>query len=234
MNYSNFAVKVDTVLASDTWRRMEQALAKFPRYESQTVFSILRQDPNATRVASKTVWASLGRRPVEGAPAIRIRGGAVYEHRFTEGAPIPEVLPEPVLADGLPEVDRALVRLMERHGYSVHFEPLTDGNNGFVDYTARYVGISEDLSGAMLTRTLLHEATHAFHHRDAIYGRGAKEVEAEATAALTCAALGIDTSAYSPSYVARWSAAQGVIHRHFSIREHCKDFTRQHLRRLGA
>lgn len=85
------------------------------------------------------------------------------------------------------------------------------GANG--TYRARngQIEILQGLDSAHKAKTLVHEWAHGLLHSDAIgraQPREVKELEAESTAFVVCDALGLDTSAYSFSYLASWQGQE--------------------------
>lgn len=81
--------------------------------------------------------------------------------------------------------------------------------NGTTNFTTRQVTIRPDLSPAQAVKTLTHVPLgHVLLHDDTernLVDRARVEVEAESTAYLVCATLGIATDDYSFPYLARWS-----------------------------
>ena len=80
--------------------------------------------------------------------------------------------------------------------------------NGTTNFTTRQVTVRPDLSPVQGVKTFTHELGDVLLHDDAertVVDRARVEVEAESTAYLVCATLGIDTDNYSFPYLARWS-----------------------------
>ena len=79
-------------------------------------------------------------------------------------------------------------------------------------YGLRQVLVRDDLSPAQRVKTSLHELGHirCGHLGDdqdgVIRHRGRCETEAESVAHVVCAALGLDTAAYSDAYVLDWAS----------------------------
>lgn len=96
-------------------------------------------------------------------------------------------------------------------GWTVDREPIPGTANGYAtaDGTRRVV-VDSSLDPAQVAKTLLHEAAHVVlgHTNDNEHyheHRGVSEVEAESVAYVLAGVLGLDTSAYSVGYVARWA-----------------------------
>jgi hypothetical protein len=99
-----------------------------------------------------------------------------------------------------------LLKVAAGVGYSVEFSEFADQRNGDCTYSERRIRILQTLAPAMACKTLSHELAHALLHSDAFLGpREQAELEAESTAYLVTADLGIDSSAYSFAYVASWA-----------------------------
>lgn len=93
------------------------------------------------------------------------------------------------------------------------------GANGLTDFLTREVSIRTDMDDAAQVKTLSHELGHALLHSpradamstepaaDATLHRGIAEVEAESIALMVGAAHGLDTSAYTVSYVSTWASS---------------------------
>lgn len=98
------------------------------------------------------------------------------------------------------------VELIEEQAYEFSLRSL-HGPNGLTRPTERQVVVEEKLEGAQSTKTTVHELAHVLMHssESEIACRGRIEVEAESVAYVVCAAAGLDTSAYSVAYVARWA-----------------------------
>lgn len=99
-----------------------------------------------------------------------------------------------------------------KHGWTVDRRPLNGRAHGYTAPASRTVAIDTDLSHAQAAKTVLHEAAHVILHSDHarkeyVEHRGEKETEAESVAYVVAGLLGLDTSAYSIGYVARWSDA---------------------------
>ena len=96
--------------------------------------------------------------------------------------------------------------LIEEQGYEFSLGSL-HGPNGLTRPTAQQVVVEEKLEEAQRTKTTVHEVAHVLMHSSEreIACRGRIEVEAESVAYVVCGAAGLDTSAYSVAYVARWA-----------------------------
>ena len=74
--------------------------------------------------------------------------------------------------------------------------------------TAKQIAVRPDVSAGLAVKTLIHELAHALHGDEVFRTRREiQEVEVESVAYIVCDAIGLDTSDYSFSYVARWHRA---------------------------
>lgn len=101
---------------------------------------------------------------------------------------------------------------MRSRGWDVELEDIArDGLNGYTAPKTRQIRVDEKMSPAQRAKTMIHEAAHAILHVDEIEGetahRGIRETEAESTAYVVAALLGLDTSDYSIGYIAGWAGA---------------------------
>ena len=67
------------------------------------------------------------------------------------------------------------------------------------------IGLKMGLAMDQKAKTLCHELAHALLHRKTGKPRPEMEAEAEGTAFVVAAWVGLDTSAYSFAYVASWA-----------------------------
>ena len=110
-----------------------------------------------------------------------------------------------------PGVWDALVDIAAAHGYRVERGDC-GGPNGFIRWADRLIKVRDDVEDVQATKTLMHELGHMLLHNitdftsgDTRRCRGEKEVEAESTAFLTAAHVGLDTSDYTFGYVTGWA-----------------------------
>ena len=184
-----------------------------------------------TRPAGYRTWQQLGRQVRRGERGYRIlapitrkvageegdteeserivtgfRVVTVFDVGQTDGEPLAEVGPRLLTGDGDPDLLNAAVMMIEERGYRFTVGPL-HGPNGQTRPSTRQVVVEENLEVAQRTKTTIHELAHLLMHAetDEIDCRGRIEVEAESVAYVVCGASGVDTSAYSVAYVARWA-----------------------------
>ncbi len=173
--------------------------------------------------ATALVEAALARLdPAATQPGRVLRGfkiATVFDIAQTEGDPI-EPPQRPLLSDvdavllsgqAPPGVWDALVGIAVEHGYRVE-RGFCDGANGYIRYADHLIKVRDDVDDAQAVKTLAHELGHMLLHSptDFLGGvtgkcRGEKEVEAESTAFLVAAHVGVDTSDYTFGYVTGWA-----------------------------
>ncbi|OIQ75476.1 hypothetical protein GALL_428540 [mine drainage metagenome] len=130
----------------------------------------------------------------------------------TGGDPLPDVAPELLVGAAPADLWDHLAAEAARAGYALERGPC-GAANGWTDMSRQVVRVREDVEPLQATKTLAHELghIHADHaNRFPEYGidrtcRGQAEIEAESIAYLVLAQAGVDASAYSAPYVARWS-----------------------------
>lgn len=208
-NYDDLVAQVESIHQSDKWREMVRVAKMFPQYDANTVLSIVRQLPNASRVAGRSVWAKVGRSVRFGAQGARIRGGEVFDISQTFGAPMPEVLPSrSVLRKPAPKVYAdALEDFIRQQGFTVEYGEMPEKEtNGFTQYGRNLVKVSDRLGNLGRVKTLAHELGHVMLHGQDGRPNAYKEVEAEGFAYTLCKSWGVFTEDYSAPYLARWSA----------------------------
>ncbi|MBO1903249.1 ImmA/IrrE family metallo-endopeptidase [Leucobacter weissii] len=137
----------------------------------------------------------------------------VWDLSQTTGDPIPQ-RPTPRVLEGKAPAGlwEGLATLVAAEGYRVlrvESEGAIGGANGVTDFSARTVAVRSNMDEAAQVKTLAHELAHVKLHGpdnpDAFGHRGIGEVEAESVALMIGAAHGMDTSAYSVSYVSGWA-----------------------------
>jgi antirestriction protein ArdC len=233
--------------SSTAWERYLRYQSAFHAYSFGNVVLIAAQRPDATRVAGYRTWQRLGRRVRRGERAIWILapvrtsrrepnlppedGGAsrtsrrsdivcfravpVFDIGQTEGSPPPEVVHR-LTGSERSEVYPALCSYADELGYVVVDAELSGGANGECDFAARTIRVASANAVNQRIKTLAHELAHALLHADE-RDRALAELEAESVAFVVCAAVGLDTSAYSFGYVASWAGggdvAQAAIRR---------------------
>ena len=64
--HSELVAAVESLASSEDWQKMLEVAARFHHYSPNNVLMILRQNPEATRVAGYKTWQSLGRQVRKG------------------------------------------------------------------------------------------------------------------------------------------------------------------------
>jgi antirestriction protein ArdC len=215
--------------SSETWQQWLDIQSRFHTYSFGNTLLILRQAPEATRVAGFHAWRKLGRNVRKGEKAIWILAPMVYKSNAENAAdadeatkvirgfkPVPvfdvaqtdgEELPEIVHRLDGEDVDGIFTRLLAvagSIGYTVEDATFLDTRNGDCTYSERRIRIAEDRSPVQRVKTLAHELAHAMLH-EGHNNRPLAELEAESVAYVVCRSLGIESDEYSLGYVATWA-----------------------------
>ena len=145
----------------------------------------------------------------------------VFDISQTDGEPIEDLEAlRPKLLDG--DAPAGIWDALTQHAEETGFEVIRHqrGNeNGYCDFSKKEIAVRPDVSPAQAIKTLVHELGHALLHGDEVgRSREVQEVEVESVAYIVCDALGLDTSDYSFTYVARWSEGSRELVRDSSQR----------------
>jgi hypothetical protein len=137
----------------------------------------------------------------------------VFDVSQTDGAELAEVAPRRLTGEVPQALMDALEQRVAEEGFTLKREAIArSARNGYADFERRLVVVREDLSGAQMAKTLIHELAHLLLHRDSdLCDRAVAEVEAESVAFVVASALGLDTSDYSFPYVARWGGGDAEL-----------------------
>lgn len=217
---------VAELTSSKSWTRHLDYQSRFHRYSFSNVVLIASQRSDATNVAGFQTWKRLGRSVRKGEQAIwvvapmmtkKVDGGAsgeenvirgfkyvpVFDISQTEGETRPDVC-ERLTGDDPKAHFSCLISVARSIGYGVESTRLPEGVNGDCTFSLRRIRVEERNAPAQRVKSLIHEIAHALLHEDQL-DRPLAELEAESTAYVVCAALGILTDAYSFGYVATWA-----------------------------
>jgi antirestriction protein ArdC len=216
---------IAALTTTEQWERWLRAQRTFHRYSFSNALLIIRQLPEATRVAGFHGWRQLGRFVRKGEPGIAIlapvvhrprpeddgdeeqspvayRTAYVFDVSQTDGESLPEI------AHRLSGYDPAgasvhLEKVAAQLGYGVTVTQLPAGRNGDCAHELRLIRVSDRLAPAHQVKTLAHELAHAILHGD-FQDRALAELEAESVAYIVCQELVLDSGAYSFGYLASW------------------------------
>jgi antirestriction protein ArdC len=230
LGLDRLAQAVDTIRASEDFRRFLDVQAKFHRYSWHNSMLIATQRPGATRVAGFQKWKELGRHVCRGEHGIRILAPCPFkktvtdddgtEHKLdgiyfkvvcvfdigqTDGEPLPDV--------DVPDVQTAadtllarLERVATQRGIAITYADLRAGHYG----TSK--GGTIDLANGHATgqqaKTLAHELAHESLHKSREdrtgLDRNTAELEAESVAYVVCRHFGLDVEVRASRYIALW------------------------------
>ena len=229
---------VATVASSEGWREYLAAQARFHQYSLGNVLLIAAQMPTATRVCGFHGWLRLGRHVRKGEHGIRIlapvtgrrdeaeeseetdangrpvrgfRVVTVFDISSTDGEPLAEHPCRKLTTDS----ERGawlyakLLDIARAEGIPVREDATDLGAANGCYYPARHaIALAAGLSLDHKAKTMVHELGHALTHRNTDKPRAEQEAEAEGTAFVVAAWVGLDTSQYSFGYVADWAGRE--------------------------
>ena len=144
----------------------------------------------------------------EAQPVTRFRVVTVFDYSQTEGEPLAQHPCQELTTDS--ERGRwlyaRLLDIAKAEGIEVSDRTTLAHANGVFVPGANLIGLKMGLSHDHKAKTLCHELAHALLHRTTGKPRAEQEAEAEGTAFVVAAWVGLDTSAYSFGYVADWAS----------------------------
>lgn len=221
---------------SEALARYLAAMAKFRTYSLLNILLILKQCPNAARVAGYRTWQAFGRQVKQGekgimilAPIFRKRTEAanesnttdesrkvtafravyVWDEQQTTGKELPEI--GSVSGDPCVYLDRLedFVRASSiRLEYSTDIAPA----RGMAEKGK--ITLLPDQTPAETFATLVHELAHSDMHfggRRGDTNRRIRETEAEAVAYVVCTAIGLRTGTAARDYVGLYGGDSKVL-----------------------
>ncbi len=213
-------------MSSSGWKAA-LAFKAFHPYSFFNVSLILSQRPDATLVAGYKRWQELGRCVCEGEEGIAILAPLfrkdpddpgrqllngykrvyVYDVSQTEGDPVAAPATSRRLEGDGEAVQRALITLEAfavGEGFTVEHElELGQVLGAYWPHIGK-ISLHAVLSPLQRLRTFVHLVSHALLHDPTDSARA--KLEAESCAFLVLYRLGLDTSEYRFSYLARWPA----------------------------
>lgn len=212
---------------SEALTRYLTAMAKFRTYSFLNVLLILKQCPNASRVAGYRTWQSFGRQVRQGEKGIMIFAPIFRKRTDTASDADTADVPSNVIAyrpvyvwderqtagKELPEIGRVagdpsfyLARLEEfvrASGIELNYSANIAPARGLAEKSK--ITLLPDQTPAEAFATLVHEQAHITLHqseRRAETTKRIRETEAEAVAFVVCKAIGLDTTTAAQDYVA--------------------------------
>ncbi len=224
---SDLAHEVDRTRRDAGFRAALDAMRRFWRYSPFNEFLIQTQRPEATRVGSRSLWTSLGRKVKPGERALGVlaptrwrRGRGfvrvpVYDVRQTRGRRVPTLA---VSSRGRSRHVKALESAAARLGVRVEYGGVSS-QGAVAESLGGVVRLRSSLSGREKVRALAHELAHeVLHHAERAKALAAKrppparshaeeETEADATAYVVLGVLRV--SAPVPAYIA-WQGGDGA------------------------
>jgi len=205
-----------------------KAIGRFHRYSLHNVLLIASQRPNASHVAGFRTWNALGRFVRKGekgimilAPILRrkpdqeqndddreasivgFRAAYIFDISQTDGEELPHI--GAVQGDPLQYGER-LRTFATAQGIAVEYSPEIAPARGMS--SGGRITLLPGQSPAEEFSTLAHELAHELLHRTdrrENASRRVRETEAEATAFVVCASIGLETGSAAADYIQLWS-----------------------------
>jgi antirestriction protein ArdC len=221
---------------SDALTRYLRAMEKFRAYSLLNVLLILKQRPNAGRVAGYKTWQSVGRQVKQGekgimilAPMFRKLGEQKAETDNSEEARRVAGFRAVYVWSEQQTTGRELPCIGSVNGdpsiYLARLEQYVRNNGIVLDYSADIspaqgraekgkITLLPDMSPAETFATLVHELAHSDMHfgdRRASTNKSIRETEAESVAYVVCTAIGLETGTAAQDYVGLYGGDSKVL-----------------------
>jgi len=136
----------------------------------------------------------------------------VFDVSQTDGDELPEIPCHRLEGDSAAYDE--LIRYAEDLGFRVEVGELPGETDGLCNHLTQTITVRLGLAPAQQTKTLAHEIAHAILHGSGFDGpHDHAELEAESVAYIVTSTLGVDSAAYSFSYLASWGAEPDAIRR---------------------
>ncbi|WP_328468819.1 ArdC family protein [Actinoplanes sp. NBC_00393] len=213
------------------WKRHHREVRKGEK--AFKVWAPVRRRPTEEQARQWETEGRTVKREPSGRPDVQVVGFRLmptFELSQTDGEPfeVPTVrrlrrirtsaagMPQLLSGDDPTEAFDDVVTLIKAEGYSFELAApgsryLAEANGVTVAGDVMLVRVRDDVSAAQRVKTTVHELAHirCGHLSDRPPGedvhRGRAETEAESVAHIVCAALDLDTAAYSDAYVLGWA-----------------------------
>jgi antirestriction protein ArdC len=219
---------ISNLTSSANWQHYLDFQSRFHRYSFGNVLLIAAQCHEATQVAGFRAWQKMDRFVRKGEKAIFILAPMVYKNADaaegdddrvlrgfkwvpvfdvvqTDGEELPSICNR-LAGDDPAGIFAQLVAVAHSIGYHVEDAELPGSTNGDCRYDLHRIRVELKNSPAQRVKTLAHEIAHAILH-EGFKDRRLAELEAESTAYVVCASLGINSEDYSFGYVATWAGS---------------------------
>jgi hypothetical protein len=206
-----------------TWKQLgrnvskgEKAIRVFAPVFSRSKKVVDDKGATARRVDLELADDSETAKKRSGRRLVGFRVAYVWDVSQTNGEPLPKPPAAARLVGPAPTgLWEGLATCVEGEGFRLSVEPTKrPGVDGFTDFEARRIVVSDSLGEAAAVSTLAHEVAHMrMHDPDTVASsgsvmcRGMREVEAESVAFILLAHHGMETDGDSFPYVAGWAAS---------------------------
>ncbi|TVX85560.1 ArdC-like ssDNA-binding domain-containing protein [Paenibacillus agilis] len=220
---------VDSLYDSQAWKEFLKVQSLFHKYSWRNTILIYLQCPHATRILGFKEWKKVKRFVQRGekaikiwAPSIKIEKDeeteeevpkvngyypvSVFDISQTGGEELPTLTPELKMeTEELKSFYETLKSICE---FPIEETTLSKGIKGSYSPVTDQIKIKKGMASLHKCKTLIHEMSHAYLHKNSSKTRGMEEVEAEGTAYVVLSYFGFDTSQYSFGYVAGWNGSK--------------------------
>ena len=206
---------------SDTYKQYLLAMSKFHNYSPLNIQMILKQNPNASYVASFKKWKDEFSRSVnKGEKALRIFAPITVKKRDPKtNEPLLDKdgkeLPKPVYElkgsyQDYGNLYKSAKEASEANGVPISFSENTKGAKGYYSPVSNEIVIKKGLSEQHTLKTIFHEMAHSDLHNfekraETPFNLSTAELQAESVAFVVSSHYGLDTSEYSFGYLASWT-----------------------------
>lgn len=188
------AEQVQQLVDSDHWRQFLKFTGSFHQYSLNNLLLIMKQNPDASRVAGYRQWLAKGRQVKRGEKSLSIYGYAidkrdvvdeatgettvkerpwfpvrrVFDISQTElkpGAEDHSTVAHELVGEDLARIYDKVAAHLEQQGWVVRRRRIAGAVNGYTSANGSKVIVVDDrLSQAQAAKTILHEAAHAIMH----------------------------------------------------------------------
>ena len=197
-------IEVNHLAGYRNWQKLGRQVKKGEKGFSILAPVVAPRKPGAPQTRAMD-GADADRDPSPGR-AIGFRWVTIFDVSQTEGSPIEGPAPQLLAGESaeLDKVNRDLERVVQALGFDLQSGDLGSAN-GLTDFSSRVVMLKSSLGCAQRAKTLAHEISHVQMHANGIVSRPIAEIEAETSAYLIMADLGLETDSYSFPYITSWS-----------------------------
>lgn len=185
---------VKKVFESGQYQKYLDLVSRLPRYSSNNLLLIYKQNPEASMVAGFKKWQEFGRYVKKNEKGLKILAPMPYKKQIaeqnasgqleekeitivnfktvyvfdisqTDGKPIPELVHR--LEANVQNFSKIMEGIEKVSPYPIYIEKMHGYMNGYCDNKNQKIAIRDDISEAQKIKTILHEIAHARLHSKA-------------------------------------------------------------------